>query len=400
MKRTLRSTETLFRQRRSSPSVRILMPSFPPPRFSLSPSIVSASLFVFLFAHYCQSVCVPYVLDNECSVVVSPLVSSPIPQQLLFDLFLAQTISDIRMFPSQCRRSLIWYLCNSAYPMCDNVTGSVCPVSAESCDYVYSQCETFPNITKNLNCGVTMSCPEQQHHDDPFLFPPSLSLVDSKRSIDSESPCVKNLSSSFIDTTPIPVVTCISVGLNDTIPCCPTPYVRHSNGECVIQCLQYGFGESRENDWALASLIMVWVASSLYIFAIIPSLVLSNWLQFPTVAVHSMEVCCFIIVHTSIWATYEGPQQYICGGEAEDYTQKFFYDYLSSSKCLAQSWIISYFQLAFYSWLFVLSLNTIALILGYSFSFCIDSLSYSFLSIGLNSLYFKISRMRKCLGVV
>jgi hypothetical protein len=147
--------------------------------------------------------------------------------------------------------------------------------------------------------------------------------------------------------------------------------------------MQYAFGESRENSWSLAILVMVWVATGEYLIGAIPSIVLTRWTQFPTVAVHCVEICSIILLHTTIWSAYQGTQQYICGSDNSSFLEMYLVEYLHSPRCLVQSWIISYFEFALAIWLAVVSLNQMALIFGSSPFFCGPCMFFSLVILGL-----------------
>ena len=303
-----------------------------------------------------ECACGPYLLDNECAPVVGPSVDALLSQQALFDFFLALPFSDIRMVPAECRRAAIWYFCHLVFPTCVEGAG-LCVMEEESCQLTVSLCANYPNITQNIHC----SAPSRHSSSSSHLPSKSSSLfVEERRSqlpsSLSSQVCTENLTVSFIESTPIPVTTCISGSPNVTVSCCPTPFVRASEGECVYPCMQYGFGETKENAWSLAALIMVWTGTVLYIFGAIPIYSLTRWWVFPTIAIHCTEVNVLIVSHIFIWSTYVGTQQYVCGEEIVDFLTKYE-EYLNSNKCRIQSWMFSYFLLAVLTWLCALSLN-------------------------------------------
>ena len=108
--------------------------------------------------------CEPYNLSNtECDGNTLPVVFvvEGLSQMQLY-LFIAPNISDVRMFPPACRRSLIWLLCNSALPGC--VLGmdgpAVCVPDPDDIQRVATSCG-LTNLTRDYT-GVDNANTEER----------------------------------------------------------------------------------------------------------------------------------------------------------------------------------------------------------------------------------------------
>ena len=120
------------------------------------------------------SSCHPYLLENECSYVVGESVltkevsidSSPseiTSAQLEMFSQIALNISDLRMFPFQCRRPALWFLCNSVFETCDDSNEPTCsPVDDEQCELVSQNCSNTCMTVFQTECPVWSLCSNAQ----------------------------------------------------------------------------------------------------------------------------------------------------------------------------------------------------------------------------------------------
>ena len=324
-------------------------------------SIASISLLLFSLLSLSSPTCAPYTLQNECIYVVGPLVDTvlPLPQDFLFDHFLSLKISNIRMiYVPGCRRALIWYMCHLVFPTCEE-SGGTCVMADDTCDMVVEQCETVPNVTQFIQC------PQKSQRSPPsalFYNDGNFEYANIRAPSLPHDPsvCVENMSLTSLENTPIPVTTCISGTPNVTVTCCPTPFVKSDDGECVVKCMQYAFGEDRENAWSLAAVIMVWVGTAMYAVGLVPNMMMTQWWVYPSVATHCLEFCVLLNSHMLVWASYEGTQEYVCGGSDNgDILTLFFAEYFDSAKCIAQSFLTSFFALGAVFWLVVMSVSSL-----------------------------------------
>ena len=178
--------------------------------------------------------CFDYQLENECSTFVNNQVVLDKPLQEAIFNFISLNVSDIRLLPFECRRPLLWYLCGSAFPPCprESEEERLC-WQIEGCHQVSEACDDF----FSLDC-------------------PSLSFFE----LDSSLPCSSMVSEDLEKTTqhPIKVETCLGEE-SQTIECCPDPFIVDKGGECVVECLQYEFGERFETGIQITIFVFFWI---------------------------------------------------------------------------------------------------------------------------------------------
>ena len=341
------------------------------PLLSLFLSLNLILILPFSSRSFAAADCIPYSLQNECSFVVGHRVSSLLPQALLFDSFLALPISDVRMVPALCRRAFIWYLCHLAFPSCES-DGGTCVISDEACDLAVTECDSYFNVTQFVQCAQGEDRRRSKFSTSLFSshssFSPAHDTSFGAQFLRSAiSPvCFDNLTVDYLEETSIPVTTCITNIPNTSVSCCPTPFVMASNGECVLPCMQYVFGADKENAWADAALAMVWAGTVIYGVGLAPNLALTRWWAYPSVVIHCAEVSVLLLSHTMVWGCYQGTQDFVCGSGINDFMQAYFYVFLPSSKCIAQSFFDSFFTLSIVVWLSVLSFSTVVLAYRYA----------------------------------
>ena len=198
-----------------------------------------------------QTPCFNYTLDNECTIVFENKSTSidPSLQSLVFEE-IALSVSDVRMFPTKCRRSILWFFCDLSFQSCPFFTNSLacesyylsfCHEVGNTCQKEIEDREKYQNddddeddfdfdfdfdIIERLGCEIVVSnwCQvgdvfqQQQQHTE-----------------EKESPTRKG-EERFVTSIPIPVQTCL-INSNESNTCCPEPFHQHSETlECVVSC--------------------------------------------------------------------------------------------------------------------------------------------------------------------
>ena len=232
---------------------KIVFQNFGPFYFPFSPRVMVLLFFLFLLSLKFNVVsnqlfsapsvpCFEYELQNECSSLLSDVRENRTIQEILFEA-IDLDVSDIRMIPSSCRRPLLWYLCGSVFLSCPPETEEeIFCRQVEGCIQVSERCEDY-----NLSLGCPFS---------PY---------------EKESPCSQRILEEIEEMTenPIEVETCLGEE-RQTIECCPNPFVFDSEGECVIECLQYEFGEQFERSVRIACFVFIWVGILVFFLGIFP----------------------------------------------------------------------------------------------------------------------------------
>jgi hypothetical protein len=197
-------------------------------------------LFLFLIPSCCGDHCFALSLENECSHVLGPhnVSFSSATQEQYFSL-IAQTISDVRMFPNNCRRPFIGCLCGILFSSCDYENGdmtfvcdSICSeTTPDNCDEYFNSSLIISLFQSNLN--------ETNESKECFL-PPNLSTV--------------------------PVLTC----LPDGVQCCHGMYKTNpDDGECDTLCVP-SYNVDQRLVLSFLLLFFVWGGFFLCIIGFVP----------------------------------------------------------------------------------------------------------------------------------
>ena len=340
------------------------------------------------------SSCQPYLLDNECSYVVGESVltkevsidSSPseiTSAQLEMFSQIALNISDLRMFPFQCRRPALWLLCNLVFETCDESNEPTCsPVDDEQCELVSQNCSNTCMTVFQTECPVWSPCSNAQTSTTTTSARDSScfgSEENEKEEEDTESGlsdgCPNN-TQLLIDSnlSPIPVITCISgFDGNESIPlfsCCNSPYVLDSGNteECVIQCPQYDFSKETESAINVVGFCFTWISSLLFLFSAIPLYFVGELSKFPQYVSPLTSFATLGLLHTWTWSIYVGGNaNYLCQGE-KDYSVAH-YAFSNSFICIFQAAIMSFWAFATCYWQLILTLCAVSYSYHEQFSF-------------------------------
>jgi len=223
-------------------------------------------VFLFLFlslCHFTDSICFPFVLQNECTSVVSSngVPFDPELQRIIFE-FLAPTISDIRMVLSQCRRPLLWYLCGLSFPPCYETDEQRICRETEGCRQVDELCSEF---TLSLGCSNNSS----------------FEKITERQVLDIISACSTRIEEAIeeVSRDPVKVETCLGED-RQSIKCCPDPFTADSGGECVVKCMQYLFGKKWEYGMIIVLFIIAVFGLITCIVCLIPILFIKRSLNF------------------------------------------------------------------------------------------------------------------------
>ena len=204
--------------------------------------------------------CVPYVLENECSSLVGNVTIEESEQQDFFDEYVSLNVSNVRMVQESCRRPYLSYLCQLTFGSlsCESSSNEEqhC-LEEQSCLQVSDLCSDY----FQLDCSSS------------FSFSPSPTptpTLDCSEEVKEQIEEVKK--------KPIQVETCLD-GSKEEIECCPDPFIFDDNDECVVQCPQYLYGESIEQWIRIMTFILDWCCVLIFITAMIP-LYLTSHLRF------------------------------------------------------------------------------------------------------------------------
>ena len=279
----------------------------------------------------------PYDLDNECrNVLLSEVNFNHEEQDLIFSE-ISVFISDVRMFPSICRRSLIWLLCNLAFPSC--IQGVVChSIDLSSCFQVEENCmdsyQSFCSQTEQnrmicdglaslLNCSSFFSSPPTSTSSFPLYLPlDEMSIDQTFEQIEQCDPSTGMEGLQKATEEPIEVTTCL-ISQNVTIdPCCTSPlYVKDKKtGECVVSCPQYDYTKEKEETLGIVSFVLLWISTFIFFLSVFPSFFIPELRQFPGYVGYIVSFTTLLFLHSQSWAFYVGgPKVFVCHSE-----QNFF----------------------------------------------------------------------------
>ena len=177
--------------------------------------------------------CFEYELENECSSLLNNVNVNSTIQHILFDS-ISLNVSDVRMIPSDCRRPLLWFVCGLMFPRCpsETIEEQFCR-QVEGCHQVNEICEPF---------DLSFDC----------LFPSFEEEEDEE--------CSTKISKEIEEATEngIKVETCLGEQ-KETIGCCPDPFIVDFEGECIVECPQYEYGERYETSAQITLFVLLWV---------------------------------------------------------------------------------------------------------------------------------------------
>jgi len=270
--------------------------------------------------------CYEFSLDTECGAVVDYTVGTdPEGQAFVFDNFLAEQVSAIRMLPLfRCRRAIIRLVCAAAFPAC--VDGVVVPAcQGDLCDSLQTECGPITEFLPGLeNCSA-------------FVNPPV------------GVPCV---TPGLPIEAPIPVDTCLP---EEEVACCQGVYVQgEKTQECIIPCPVWAYSEAKDKAITFILYVQMFVNSILCVLGVVPFLTDAPSRSFPN---HLPLIICVVSTLLTVfsgWSLYYGgSEDFICYGvgEQEDYTVERVKD----SDCITQSFFFALFTFLYV--LYALALN-------------------------------------------
>ena len=359
--------------------------------------------------------CVAYNLHNECEYVVGAAVSVPSSGQLRAFDEIALLISNARMVPIPCRRGLVWYYCNSVFPMCEENGGSVriCLPDLDSCNQVNKDCRKvydgdilnctarFDNglLTKQYVAGDLtdeernreQQCGTAITHSSATMLKEDTSDV-ANISNSPPPPCSSSptLRLHKAQQSPIPVLTCLglesgnedagSSGNYSIIECCLFPFKLDNvdnlvAGECAVRCPQYDFSETAERGIGIFSFVMVWADTLIFLVSVIPYFFMTNLRQFPGYVTPLTSFCVLMMLHTWTWSMYTGycegehdyveyrpgysmgwstGEHYLCGDVVDYLTARMTFG--NSFKCKIQAAMMEFFLVALSYWQLILAI--------------------------------------------
>ena len=205
--------------------------------------------------------CVPYVLENECSSLVGNVsIVEESEQQDFFDEYVSLNVSNVRMAPKSCRRPYLSYLCQLLFGSfsCESSSNEEqhC-LEEQSCLQVSDLCSDY----FQLDCSSSFSSSPSPSPTPTSSSPTPTPTLDCSEEVKEQIEEVKK--------KPIQVETCLD-GLKEEIECCPDPFIFDDNDECVVQCPQYYFGELIEQWIRIITFILTWICVLIFITAMIP----------------------------------------------------------------------------------------------------------------------------------
>ena len=80
---------------------------------------------------------------------------------------------------------------------------------------------------------------------------------------------------SQVKETPIAVETCLN-NSKEQIECCPDPFISDDNGECVVECYQYLFGETLEKWLSILRCFFSFISLVILGIAVLPQYFMNN----------------------------------------------------------------------------------------------------------------------------
>mmetsp|Transcript_20782 Transcript_20782/g.32442 ORF Transcript_20782/g.32442 Transcript_20782/m.32442 type:complete len:549 (-) Transcript_20782:107-1753(-) len=283
---------------------------------------VNSLLFVsFLLVYGCvgqprldrqASVGYRYVLDNECSpTLYGQRIAVPPEQQQLFFDFIAVNISDIRMYPADCRRPALWLLCSLVFPAVVDETDDACVVGIEECEFTSEQCFGL------LDCGLFENFFSQEGRGDV---------------------CPRLLRAG---ETPVAVETCINADRKE-LKCCFEPYIRadDSTEECVVGC-PAGFWDP-EDSKIVAYVVfgMMWVGFIMAFIGFVPLCFFKRALDFPKQLVPLGVIFVLWWTLFKMWGVFVGIDYYVCQGNEDGVAA--LVEFLDSDTCMAQLFFMNW----------------------------------------------------------
>jgi len=284
----------------------------------MSPMVLILMSIGILKAQTCE----PYVLYNECTGLVGPLVDIPeefTSQQEYFDNALALSVSDLRMLPPSCRRPLVWFLCNIGFHTCGGA-GELCTVNLTTVESLAAE------------CGVAVE---------------NLARVSGTRRSRGTSLVCADV--PVVVEDPIEVVTCLS-DMKQPTGCCFGPFAKDpTSGECVTACFQYTFSPVKENAMFYTSGVLTCLNLVIFLIILPPIVVVFPVWHFPNyipVLIYVVSTGLSITVNAAFFAG--GAEAFVCRGNFEFSSALLLF--LQSSRAYALAFFNSFFLLSNASW--------------------------------------------------
>jgi hypothetical protein len=308
-------------------------------------------IFHFLFTQLIciDAQCYNYTLDNECSFVVgSSVETSPEYQEDLFSSF-ALNVSDIRMVPSICRRTVLWFYCNLIFKG-------------------YCEDDDFDNLGVSESSGCIpnrYSC--DQMNDDCSVGIVNCDLLYTFISNETRRCETEDLEISVSNS--IAVSTCLE-SQNMSIECCPSPFHQHSKTkECVLQC-KPPIGIFFEEDQKLISIVSMAlsiVGLVVIIIGIFPLFFSNQLFEFPRYVIILVCLSLSISFFELNISIFVGRKEFLCGDE-EDFAVATD-ELIRDRSCQTVMGLYVLLSLTGFCWYLVLSLVCFSYVFGNRYRF-------------------------------
>ena len=218
-------------------------------------------LFFFLSCSRSDDLCFEYTLQNECTSVLGTVLVDQEEQQDFFLENVSLTVSNVRMFGSDCRRQFLSYYCQLMFG------GFVCESSSSEEQLCLEEQYCF-QVSESCSDDFLLNCSSSSSSPAPTPSPLT-------------SSCQEEVMTQIekVVQLPIEVQTCLNNAKED-IECCIKPYVFDENNECVVECPQYLYGQDLEYWIGTSAFVFFWISFLVYIIAIIPFYMTENFRLF------------------------------------------------------------------------------------------------------------------------
>jgi hypothetical protein len=247
----------------------------------------------FFFPSFASFFCFPFSFSSECSYPINYSVSQDFQlQQKTFEQ-IQWTISDIRMLPNTCRRSIIRCLCSITFPLCQD------DLDEQHSVFV---CESVCNVTIRERCDGIINATDLDLIISSFL-------ADGSVETDPTQECFLPISSGTI-----PVTTC----LPDGIKCCTGILNIDTQQQCSLYCVS-SYEREDERTLEIILVVLAWVSFSISFFGVIPFLFDKHARQFP----NHIPLCLILTATVGAlivtWGDYSSayvPGSFVCNSDS------------------------------------------------------------------------------------